>query len=221
MKSPQTLHMGSRILDRIRAAPEKVWTPSDFVDLGKRDAVDKALQRLAKDKEIRRIDWGLYDLPRKNRLTGQEAVPDYQAVIEAVTKSNKARYVVDGMTAANDLGLTTAVPAKIEVLVDNRLKPIKLGRQKIHFKSAAPSRLYWADRPAMRVVQALYWMQERLSDADQRAHVIATLRRLLAGTDEGKKIREDLRNGISVLPIWMQELVRNLISHTPNKEKRT
>ena len=68
--------------------------------------------------------------------------------------------VVDGMTAANDLGLTTAVPARIEVLADARLKPIKLGNQEIRFKSAAPSRLYWANRPAMRVVQALHWMQD-------------------------------------------------------------
>jgi len=61
------------------------------------------------------------------------------------------------MTAANDLGLTTAVPARIEVLADARLKPIKLGNQDIHFKFAAPSRLYWADRPAMRVVDTGRW----------------------------------------------------------------
>jgi len=30
------------------------------------------------------------------------------------------------MTAANDLGLTTAVPARIEVLIDARLRPIRL-----------------------------------------------------------------------------------------------
>ena len=59
------------------------------------------------------------------------------------------------MTAANDLGLTTAGPIRIRVLVDVRLKPIKLGNQEIHFKVAAPSRLYWAARPAMRVVQAM------------------------------------------------------------------
>lgn len=34
----------SAILNRIRAdAPRKVWTPSDFVDLASRDAVDKTL----------------------------------------------------------------------------------------------------------------------------------------------------------------------------------
>jgi hypothetical protein len=38
------------------------------------------------------------------------------------------------MTAADTLGFTNAVPAKIEVLVDARLKPIELGQQKIVFK---------------------------------------------------------------------------------------
>ncbi|RWM05774.1 MAG: hypothetical protein EOR73_33260, partial [Mesorhizobium sp.] len=79
--------------------------------------------------ELRRIDRGLYDRPRTSNLTGRVTVPDYRAVIRAVTRRDRARAVIDGMTAANDLGLTTAVPARIEVLVDARLKPIKLGTQ--------------------------------------------------------------------------------------------
>ena len=143
----------SRVLARIESKPEEVWTPGDFADLGGRAAVDKTLQRLAATQELRRIDRGLYDRPRTNSLTGRATVPDYRAVIRAVTRRDNARVVIDGMTAANDLGLTTAVPARIEVLVDARLKPIKLGSQEIHFKYAAPSRLYWADRPGMRVVR--------------------------------------------------------------------
>ncbi len=79
-------------------------------------------------------------------------MPDYRAVIRAVTRRDQARAAVDGMTAANELGLTTAVPARIGVLVDARLKPIKLGRQEVHFQHAVPSRLYWAERLAVRVV---------------------------------------------------------------------
>jgi len=115
------------------------------------------------------------------------------------------------MTAANDLGLTTAVPARIEVLIDARLKPIKLGKQEIHFKSAAPSRLYWAGRPAMRIVQALHWLQDILNDEEERNRVITVLRRLLADSKHGEMIREDLRQGFSALPIWMQELLRPLV----------
>ena len=186
--------------------------------IGGRAAIDKTLQRLAAAGELRRIDRGLYDRPRKNSLTGQPTVPDYRAVIRAVTRRDQARAVVDGMTAANDLGLTTAVPARIEVLVDARLKPIKLGKQEIHFKFAAPSRLYWADRPAMRVVQALYWMQDMLAQDDERDRVGDVLRRLFADPKHGKAIRDDLRAGLSALPIWMQEFLRDLVTPVDTNE---
>lgn len=196
---------------RIDATPAQVWTPSDFADLASRAAIDKTLQRLVAAGELRRIDRGLYDKPRNSNLTGKTAVPDYRAVIRAVTRRDQVRVVVDGMTAANDLGLTTAVPARIEVLIDARLKPITLGKQVIHFKSAAPSRLYWAGRPGMRVVQALYWMQDMISTEDDRRSVENQLRRLLTVPKHGKEIREDLRAGLSAMPIWMQDFLRPLL----------
>ena len=139
-------------------------------------------------------------------------MPDYRSVIRAVTRRDRARALIDGMTAANDLGLTTAVPARIEVLVDARLKPIRLGNQEIHFRYAAPSRLYWADRPAMRIVQALHWIRDVLPRDSERQRVQAVLRRLLVDPRHGQKIREDLRDGLTAMPIWMQEFLRDLIA---------
>ncbi|MCH4560646.1 MULTISPECIES: DUF6088 family protein [Mesorhizobium] len=209
----------SRVLARIESKPDEVWTPGDFADLGARAAVDKTLQRLAAAQELRRIDRGLYDRPRTNTLTGRATVPDYRAVIRAVTRRDNARVVIDGMTAANDLGLTTAVPARIEVLVDARLKPIRLGTQEIHFKYAAPSRLYWADRPGMRVVQALHWMQDMLSQDSERQRIRTTLRRLFADPKHGEAIREDLRAGLSAVPIWMQEFLREVLAGSSSEAK--
>ena len=214
----QDSDLRSRLLTRIAASPDEVWTPGDFADLGSRAAVDKTLQRLVAAGDLRRIDRGLYDQPRKNELTGRPTVPDYRAVIRAVTRRDQARAVIDGMTAANDLGLTTAVPARIEVLVDARLKPIKLGSQEIHFKFAAPSRLYWADRPAMRVVQALHWMQDMLTEDSERQRVHDVLRRILADPRHGRAIRDDLHAGLSALPIWMQEFLRGLLTSTDAAE---
>jgi hypothetical protein len=208
-KTPTDLK--TRILERIQSTPDAVWTPADFVDIGNRAAVDKTLQRLEAAGELRRIDRGLYDRPRQNAVTGRTTVPDYRAVIQAVSRRDNARVVVDGMTAANDLGLTTAVPSRIEVLVDARLKPIRLGNQVIQFKTAAPSRLFWAGRPAMRVVQALYWLHDMLSNVEERRRVIEHLRKLLADPTHGLPIRDDLRTGLSALPIWMQDLVREVI----------
>jgi hypothetical protein len=210
-KTPTDLK--AQILARIQSTPDAVWTPADFVDIGNRAAVDKTLQRLEATGELRRIDRGLYDRPRQNAVTGRTTVPDYRAVIQAVSRRDNARVVIDGMTAANDLGLTTAVPSRIEVLVDARLKPIRLGNQVIHFKTAAPSRLFWAGRPAMRVVQALYWLHDMLSNVVERRRVIEHLRKLLADPTHGLPIRDDLRTGLSALPIWMQDLVREVIGY--------
>lgn len=204
----------SRILARLQTEPDRVWTPNDFIDLAGRASVDKTLQRLADASDIRRIDRGLYDCPRKNGLTGKDAVPDYRAVIKAVTRRDQARFVVDGMTAANDLGLTNAVPARIEVLVDTRLKPIRLGNQEVFFKAAAPSRLFWAGRPAMRIVQALYWLQDVLGDPEERLRIVAILRPMLDNKKHGAAIRNDLVEGFSSLPIWMQKFLRDLIMLT-------
>jgi hypothetical protein len=199
----------SRILDRIPAQADQVWTPVDFLDLGPRAAIDKALQRLIRTKTLTRIDRGLYFLPRVNPLTGTLAAPGHTAVIDAVARRDQMRVVVDGLTAANDLGLTTAVPGRVTVLTDARLKPIQLGRQQIRFQAAAPSRLYWAGHPAMRIVQALYWLRDLL-DSD-RGNAMRRLRRILSDPTHGPTLRADLQQGIHTLPIWMQSTVRDLL----------
>ncbi len=195
----------------ICAEPTKVWTPGDFAEAGSREAVDKALQRLTRSGDLRRIERGLYDRPRHNKLTGKPSAPDYRAVIEAVARRDKARFVVDGMTAANALGLTNAVPAKIEVLVDTRLKPIELGNQRIVFRQAAPSRLYWAGRPGMYLVQALHWLHDAMQSETESTKVDRIIQNLLTDKRDGPKLTEDLRVGLSAMPIWMQDILRNPI----------
>ena len=122
----------------------------------------------------------------------------------------------DGITAANDLGLTDAVPARIEVLTDGRLRPITLGNLTLDFHYAAPSRLYWAGRPAMRFVQALHWLRDMLpsDDGGLRRRLISILR----NPDYGQAIRDDLRAGFSALPEWMRAIVRDLIKEAENAE---
>ena len=141
MKNGKVKTLPDRVRARINDTLRQVWTPADFADIGGRDAVDKALQRMVASGQLRRINRGLYDRPTHNTLTGKSTVSDYRAVIEAVVRRNQVRWLIDGMTAANTIGLTNAVPAKIEVLVDARLKPVTYGNQKIVFKHAAPSRL--------------------------------------------------------------------------------
>ena len=204
----QSKTLPQKILARTSDAPRQVWTPADFADIGSRDAVDKALQRMVRQNQLRRIERGFYDNPSMNTLTGKLTVPDYRSVIDAVARRNKVRWLIDGMTAANTLGLTNAVPAKIEVLADARLKPITLGNQKIVFKHAAPSRLYWAGRPGMYLIQALHWLHDVMSNDMEDDTVRKAVRRLLSDEKEGPSLVDDLKTGLSAMPIWMQDILR-------------
>ncbi len=201
------------------AEPGQVWVPSDFAQFGSRDAVDKTLQRMVQAGELRRIDRGLYDRPKINRLTKRPTTPDYRAVADAIARRNHLRLLGDGMTAANDLGLTTAVPARVTIHTDSRRRAVQLDKLTIEFKQTAPSRLYWAGRPAMRIVQALYWLKDTL--ASERPFIQAKLAKVLADPVHGPAIRQDLRNGFNILPAWMQNLVRELPGCDPQETKAT
>jgi hypothetical protein len=190
-------------------APFGVWTPTDFLDLGSRGAVDEALSRLTGAGEIRRIARGLYDLPRLNTLTRKQTNPDPRKVIDALARRDQTRMLVDGMTAANDLGLSDAVPAKIEVHTDARLRELKIGEQTITFKRTAPSRLFWAGRPSMRVVQALHWLRGTI-DGD-RDRIDRRLAAIFADPDHGAAIVRDISAGFTSLPAWMQNILRPLL----------
>lgn len=209
MRGPTT-DLKLQVMKRVSAAPAAVWTPIDFLDLSSRAAVDKTLQRLVKSGELQRLDRGLYFLPRPNSLTGRVSMPETRAVIDAVSRRDQTRLVIDGLTAANDLGLTTAVPTKIVVLSDARLRPIQLGAQEIRFKQTAPSKLYWAGHPAMRIVQSLHWLQDMIV-AGQAEDATDRLRDLISDPGRGQVLRDDLHEGLPTLPIWMQSYLRALL----------
>lgn len=209
------LDLKAAITDRMASGDVgSVWTPQDFLDLGPRDALDQAIHRLTHSGDIRRIARGLYDRPTLNSLTGKPKHPDPRSVVDALGRRDQARILVDGMTAANDLGLSDAVPARIVVHTDARLKPITLGNLQIEFKSTAPSRLHWAGRPAMRIVQALHWLHDAGGDTDPT--VAKRLRAIFADPDHGARIVADLRDDLLALPLWMQRILRGTMPAAPS-----
>lgn len=212
------LDLKATIVERMASrAPFGVWTPSDFVDLGPREAIDQVLHRLTRSGAIRRITRGLYDKPGMNKLTTKPTNPDPRAVIDALARRDQARILVDGITAANDLGLSDAVPARIVVHTDARLSPLKLGNLTVEFKKTSPSKLYWAGRPAMRVVQALYWLQDTLASDTPR--VKSRLTSIFADPTHGEAIVADLEEGLPTLPIWMQAFLRDIFGRsTANRD---
>jgi hypothetical protein len=209
------LDIKSQIINRMTGqAPFGVWTPVDFVDFGSRDSVDQALSRMVATGNIRRITRGLYDLPRLNTLTKKQTNPDPSRVIDALARRDQARMLVDGLTAANDLGLSDSVPSKIIVHTDARLRPITLGAQIITFKLTAPSRLYWAGRPAMRLIQALHWLRDKI--AIENDQIERRVRSILSDAKYGAAIANDIKTDLTKLPDWMQSILIPIINGQNN-----
>jgi hypothetical protein len=80
--------------------------------MGGAKAVAKCLERLVKREELRWLSRGLYDKPRFDEILGS-LWPSPDSVIKAITAKNKIRVQPSGVYAANLLGLSEQVPAKI------------------------------------------------------------------------------------------------------------
>jgi len=201
----------AQILRRMtEQSSSKVWTASSFIDIGTRGAIDVALHRLALENKVRRIDRGLYDVPRISTLTKRATPPDHMEVVAAVAERDGARMLVDGITAANAVGMTNAVPAGVTVWTDARIQPIELGGLTIVFKQVAPSRLVWAGRPAANIVQALVWLRDVMESDHGR--IAARLQSILSDPEKGDAIREDLADGLRILPSWMVPFIKEQLA---------
>ena len=153
-----------KIMKRVSAHGRGKWvcTPRDFLDLGSRAAVDQALSRLVKAGRLRRVGHGLYDMPRMSTVLKRAAPVDLDAAITALARRDGVRIVPDGLVAANQLGLTTAVPAQVSYVTDGPPRTLKVGGRTVRFRHAGPNVMRWAGTSAAPVVQALRWLGPKL-----------------------------------------------------------
>ena len=117
-----------KIMKRVSAHGRGRWvcTPKDFLDLGSREAVDQALSRLVKADQLRRVGHGLYDMPRMSDVLKRPAPVDLDAAIAALARRDGVRIMPDGLAAANQLGLTNALPAKASYVTDGSSRTLKI-----------------------------------------------------------------------------------------------
>ena len=205
-KRDQMPSVADEIMKRVSAQDSRSWvsTPKDFLDLGSREAVDQALSRLVKAGRLRRIGTGLYDTPRTSRVLKRPAPVDLDAAIAAITRRDAIRILPDGLASANQLGLTTAVPAKVYFVTDGASRTLKIDGRTVRFRHASPSVMRWAGRSSARVAQALRWLGP---DAVTEARVVSILRRRLPDD-----VKRDLYRNIRDLPGWALPLVRSITS---------
>jgi hypothetical protein len=198
----------NQIIARIRGKGRGcVFSSKDFLSFGDRNPVDKALSRLCAQGIIRRVTTGIYDFPREDKELGGRLSSDIQKVARAIARKNGLSIQPSGALAANLLGLSTQVPAKIVYLTNGKSRTVKINNRTLIFKRVKPREMRPGNEVSILVIQALRFLgKERIEK-----NIIDHLRRQFSDSDR-KKLLKDVR----YMEDWIWEVVRRIAS----EEKR-
>jgi len=163
-------------------------------------AVDQTLGRLTKAGVIRRLTRGLYDYPSKHPDFG-DLPPNYDRVAQALVGRDNLKIQPSGAYAANLLGLTEQVPAKIVFFTDGPNRKVQIGKQTIVLKRTTPRNMATAGRISGLVIQALRYLKQGNIDLT----VVAKLKRRLSDND-----KNTLMNDIRYAPAWIGDIFRKI-----------
>lgn len=156
------------IWDRIKGFGEgSAFTPKDFTDLAARGTVDVMLSRLINDGKIRKIGRGLFDYPRTSTVFKDTRPPDINNAILAIGRKNRWIVVPHGAMAANMLGLSQQVPAKIVYLSSGPNKTYSIGEYKIYLHHISPRDLQSMHQISNTLIQAFRYLGQANIGSDE------------------------------------------------------
>lgn len=177
-----------------------VFTPSAFGDLGSDMSVRQALKSLSDRQLIRRLARGLYDYPKQHPKLGQ-LTPTPEDIAQALAGKDRLRILASGAYAANLLGLSLQVPARVIFLTDGNARNIKVGNQEIVLKRTTPRNMAATGRVSGLVIQALRHLGRKHVDDE----VVRKLNARLSDDD-----RRTLMKDIRLAPAWIGNIFRQL-----------
>ena len=193
-----------RIVARIRRKPAGyAFSPKDFLDLGSRGSIDMALSALVQSGRVRRVSRGIYDRPRFSDILNKHVPPDIDQVAQALARKHGWRIQATGAMAANLLGLSTQVPAKVVYIIDGPGKTIKVGNTTVQFKKAAPKDLNVENPKSALVIQALKFLGKKSTNEKVLSQVADKL-----SDGDRKKLLRDTRFGTD----WIFEAAKMICS---------
>ena len=177
-----------------------VFTLNHFLDLGSRTAVAQSLVRLVRAGTIRWLAHGLYDYPEKHPTLG-DLPANYERIAQALAGRDNLRIQPSGAYAANLLGLTEQVPARIVFLTDGANRTVRINKQQLALKRTTPKNMATAGRVSGLVIQALRYLgQDNVDDK-----IIGILKKRLSSDD-----KRQLINDLRFAPVWIGTIFRRL-----------
>ncbi len=183
-----------------RCALGSVFLPDTFAAFGSRGAVDKALQRLVAEGVLRRLSRGVYDKPRHDDLLGT-LWPSVETIVKTIAGKDKLRTQPTGVYAANMLGLSEQVPAKVVLLTDGMSRTVQAGPMQIRLQRTTPRQMAAAGRLSGLLIQAFKSMGVKHVTP---AH-IERLRKNIPAVERAKVMKD-----LALAPAWMRPLLRQI-----------
>lgn len=177
-----------------------MFTPRHFLDLASRPAITSALRRQTAAGAIRQLGRGLYDYPKVYPTLGPLS-PTPEALAKAMAGRDRVRLQPSGAYAANLLGLSEQVPAKVVFLTDGPSRVVEVGPTTVQLRHTTPRNMAAAGRPSGLVIQAF----RHLGPEHVTPERIARLRRALPA-DARRALLKDL----TLAPEWMHRPLREL-----------
>jgi hypothetical protein len=201
--SQPTKELSQKILDRVEEN-ERQWVCSahDFLDLGSRSVVQKALARLAKENKLRRIVHGLYDKPTFSTLLGKIVSPYPEEVMKAISRKTGHRFYMIGAKAANLMGLCNQVPARVAYITDWSSRTLNIGGFTIELYHASPFEIEEAGKPHGIVFQALRNIGKEYVTPAKIAH----LQRILP-----REVKEEIGTQMPLPTDWLYPVLQKII----------
>ncbi len=194
--------------DKIRFRMQKcpkthVWCNKDFLDFGRRAAVDQALGRMVKAGDIRRVARGIYHLPRFSAVLDQEMSPSYDQIAKAIARRLGVKIQPSGALSANMLGLSEQVPSKVVYHTDGRNRQVKIGNSVIRFQNVPPGKLGVKNEISVMLPSAIRFMGKNGVSEIAIARSISKLSR--------KECMKLLRTS-KYFETWIYETIKRAIS---------
>lgn len=120
---------------------EPIFINDLFIEGISENAVRQSVKRLAASGFLERYDSGIYYIPKRGGILGKSYLDPNIVIMRKYVQNKSDKYgYVTGLSFANELGLTTQMPAIIEVVTNREAtngRMAMVGNQKVRVKKSS------------------------------------------------------------------------------------
>jgi hypothetical protein len=180
--------------------PGRVFTPKEFSHISAPGTIGVILTRLVEQGTIRRLSRGIYDYPKTHPELG-ELYPPPDVVARVIAERDHIRLMPSGAYAANLIGLSEQVPAKVVFLTDGKSRKFQIGKLSIELRRASPRFLSLAGQESGVVIQAL----RHLGQKHVENREVRKLKEILT-----PRTKKELLQNVTIAPAWMRPIIKEV-----------